>query len=234
MRNAGNKYYKTYLLICILLVWTSSLTQAKTVWLSELDLSKMTAGWGRPQADKSVQSNPLRIAGRQFEKGVGTHAYSIMYIDLAGQTQRFSACVGVDDEVGNSTGTVRFKIYGDGKKIFDSGVMKTGQKAKKVDLDLAGTKTLLLIVTTAEDNPNFDHANWADAKFEVEGQNPKAIDSPKEEPVLLTPKPSHKPRINGAKIYGVRPGRPFLYRIPATGQGPMRFTVKNLPNSFSY
>lgn len=233
MSNAGNKYCKTALLICIFLVSTCSLTHAKTVWLSELDLSKMTAGWGRPQADKSVQSNPLRIAGQEFEKGVGTHAHSIMYIDLAGQTQHFSAYVGVDDEVGNSTGTVRFKIYGDGKKIFDSGVMKTGQKAKKVDLDLVGTKTLLLIVTTAEDNPNFDHANWADAKFEVEGQNPKAIDSPKEKPVLLTPKPSRKPRINGAKIYGVRPGRPFLYRIPATGKRPIRFTAKNLPKGLT-
>src|SRR4030042_3324451 len=233
MRNAENKYYKTGLLVCILLVSTCSLTGAKTVWLSELDLSKMTAGWGRPQADKSVQSNPLRIAGQEFEKGVGTHAHSIMYIDLAGQTQRFSAYVGVDDEVANNTGTVRFKIYADGKKTFDSGVMKTGQKAEKVALDLAGFRTFLLIVTTAEDNPSYDHANWAEAKFEVEGQKPKAIDSPKEEPVLLTPRPSRKPRINGAKIYGVRPGRAFLYRMPATGQRPMRFTVENLPKGLS-
>jgi alpha-galactosidase len=233
MRNTENKYYKTALLFCIFLISTCNTTQAKTAWLSELDLSKMTAGWGRPQADKSVQSNPLRIAGRQFEKGVGTHAHSIMYIDLAGQTQHFNAYVGVDDEVGQSTGTVRFKIYVDGKKSFDSDVMKTGQKAKKVDLDLAGTKTLLLIVTIAEDNPSYDHANWADAKFEVAGQNPKAIDPPSEEPVLLTPKPSRKPRINGAKIYGVRPGRPLLYRIPATGQRPIRFTIKNLPKGLS-
>jgi alpha-galactosidase len=233
MRDARKKYYKTALLVCIFLVSTCNLIQAKTVWLSELDLSKMTAGWGRPQADKSVQSNPLRIAGQEFEKGVGTHAHSIMYIDLAGQTQHFSSYVGVDDEVGNSTGTVRFKIYADGKKTFDSGVMKTGQKAKKVDLDLAGTKTLLLIVTIAEDNPSYDHANWADAKFEVAGQNPKAIDPPREEPVFLTPKPSRKPRINGAKIYGVRPARPFLYRIPTTGQRPIRFTVKNLPKGLT-
>ena len=233
MRNAGNKCYKTGFLVFILLFSACSLTHAKTVWLSELDLTKMTTGWGRPQADKSVQSKPLRIAGREFERGVGTHAHSIMYIDLAGQTQRFNSYVGVDDEVGQSKGTVRFKIYGDGKKIFDSGVMKTGQKAKKVDLDLTGVTTLLLIVTATEDNSSFDHANWAEAKFEVEGQKPRAFDSPKEEPVLLTPKPSRKPRINGAKIYGVRPGRPFLYRIPATGQRPIRFSAKNLPKGLS-
>lgn len=34
---------------------------------------------------------------------------------------------------------------------------------------------------------------------------------------LRTPKPSATPRINGPKIYGERPGHPFLYRIPSTG-----------------
>ena len=47
--------------------------------------------------------------------------------------------------------------------------------------------------------------------------------------MILTPKPSAEPRINGAKIFGVRPGRPFLFTIPATGQRPMAFAVDNLP-----
>jgi hypothetical protein len=34
-----------------------------------------------------------------------------------------------------------------------------------------------------------------------------------EEKVILTPKPGPAPRINGAKIFGVRPGSPFLYTI---------------------
>ncbi len=47
--------------------------------------------------------------------------------------------------------------------------------------------------------------------------------------VVLTPKASPQPRINGPKIFGVRPGSPFLYTIPATGDRPMEFAVKNLP-----
>ena len=46
---------------------------------------------------------------------------------------------------------------------------------------------------------------------------------------ILTPKPSPKPRINGARVFGVRPGNPFLFTIAATGQRPMRFTAENLP-----
>ena len=32
-------------------------------------------------------------------------------------------------------------------------------------------------------------------------------------------------------MYGVRPGRPFLYRIPCTGERPVRFTAQDLPAS---
>ena len=51
----------------------------------------------------------------------------------------------------------------------------------------------------------------------------------KEDAVILTPVPAATPRINGAKIFGVRPGHPFLFTIPATGQRPMEFAVENLP-----
>ena len=48
-------------------------------------------------------------------------------------------------------------------------------------------------------------------------------------PEILTPKPAPTPRINGPKIFGVRPGSPFLYTIPATGERPMEFAADNLP-----
>ena len=46
---------------------------------------------------------------------------------------------------------------------------------------------------------------------------------------ILTPKPSATPRINGAKIFGVRPGHPFLFTIPATGERPITFAAEGLP-----
>src|SRR4051812_12213030 len=47
---------------------------------------------------------------------------------------------------------------------------------------------------------------------------------------ILTPKPPATPRINGAKVYGQRPGRPFLFTIPATGDRPMTFSADGLPD----
>jgi alpha-galactosidase len=50
---------------------------------------------------------------------------------------------------------------------------------------------------------------------------------------ILTPEAPATPRINGPKIYGERPGRPFLYTIPATGDRPMTFSADGLPNGLT-
>jgi alpha-galactosidase len=51
--------------------------------------------------------------------------------------------------------------------------------------------------------------------------------------VILTPKPSPKPRINGAMVFGARPGNPFLFTIAATGKRPIRFSAEGLPEGLS-
>lgn len=58
----------------------------------------------------------------------------------------------------------------------------------------------------------------------------KIINEPK---VVLTPRPGQEPRINGTKIFGVRPGSPFLFTIPATGTKPMKYEVLNLPDGLA-
>jgi alpha-galactosidase len=46
---------------------------------------------------------------------------------------------------------------------------------------------------------------------------------------ILTPKPPAEARVNGPTIYGARPGHPFLYRIPCTGERPVHFSAQGLP-----
>jgi alpha-galactosidase len=64
---------------------------------------------------------------------------------------------------------------------------------------------------------------------DIELINDEYVKVKRSEYVILTPKPSQIPKINGAQVYGVRPGSPFLYRIPATGKRPMEFSAENLP-----
>ncbi len=214
-------------------IGVSSAQAAQTIWLSSLDLSKTVQSTGRAQIDKSYTGKPLCIAGRKFDRGLGTHAVSRLVIDLKGGADRFAAQVGLDDHAGkNATcnGSVVFGVFGDGRLLWNSGVMRWKQPAKLVDLNLKGIKSLLLLVGDARDGINCDHADWADAKFEVSGAMPQTLAAPPQsQGVVLTPPPPATPRINGARVFGVRPGHPFLFTIPATGRRPMEFAVNNLP-----
>lgn len=58
----------------------------------------------------------------------------------------------------------------------------------------------------------------------------KEISHTETTPYLLTPYPSAKPKINGAEVFGARPGHPFLYLIPATGQKPLTYKAQGLPD----
>lgn len=217
-----------------ILTLSLSAVSADTIWLDELKLSSATQGWGEPHRNKSVEGNPLRIGGQKFDRGFGTHAESFLKINLAGGAQKFTASVGVDDEVnGNAASSVEFFVIGDGKTLWSSGVMRAGEAAKACDVDLTDVKALTLKVGDGGNDMEWDHADWADAKFEIAGAKPVAVSGePAMEPVapyILTPPAPATPRINGANVFGVRPGSPFLYTIPATGERPMTFSAKGLP-----
>jgi alpha-galactosidase len=61
--------------------------------------------------------------------------------------------------------------------------------------------------------------------FAAKVKNTEKVNNPE----LLTPVPKPIPRINGPRVYGARPGHPFIYRIPCQGEKPIQFTVKGLP-----
>ncbi|VGO18860.1 putative Ig domain-containing protein [Pontiella sulfatireligans] len=50
---------------------------------------------------------------------------------------------------------------------------------------------------------------------------------------ILTPAPVPAPEINGPEVFGVRPGSPFLYTIPAIGRRPVGFSVDGLPDGLN-
>ena len=45
---------------------------------------------------------------------------------------------------------------------------------------------------------------------------------------ILTPPAGKAPRINGARVFGVRPGHPIIYRVPVTGARPMKISLTGL------
>src|SRR5215831_98563 len=67
------------------LVSTASSLFAETVWLSSLDLKQMTTVWSTPKANLGITGTPITINGKQFARGVGTHAASTMRLELGGK-----------------------------------------------------------------------------------------------------------------------------------------------------
>ena len=210
---------------------------AQEIPLDSLNIAPVEQDWGKPGAGKSVEGNPLKIGGKAFAHGVGTHANSYWVIRLNGGATRFTAQVGVDDEK-NTSGSVTFEIWEDGKKVAETPVLRGGDAPYALSADVSGAQTLLLVVTDGGDGIDSDHADWADAALTLkEGAEFRPVsdayaeDAPEENapPKKGGERDAPETQIHGPRVTGATPGRPFLFRIPATGTPPLQFAAKNLP-----
>jgi alpha-galactosidase len=167
---------KNYFLsfIVLLLLAGNGMQAQEKVALSQLNVRLMTSGYGNSRANRSVDNHPITLRGTVYEHGVGTHADSKMILALAGKGNRFTALVGVDDEA-SANGSVIFKITADEKVVYTSPLMRRGDKPKKIDLQLKGVNQLILEALSGDDGINSDHADWANAFFEMQDGKPVAL-----------------------------------------------------------
>ncbi|MFH1836201.1 MAG: NPCBM/NEW2 domain-containing protein [Methanobacteriota archaeon] len=154
------------LLILLLVKFFSGCPRESGVlYLSDLTPVYAVQGWGGLSRDLSVANNSLFVNGVFFCRGLGTHSHSEIVYDLRGLgVSRFVSFVGVDDEV--QYGSVVFEVYGDGKRLYESRLLKKGDGPEKVDVSVEGVSELKLVVTDGGDRGGYgDHADWADAKL---------------------------------------------------------------------
>ena len=139
------------LLPVFLVVSSVAMAETSTLWLDQLDLSGTRQIRHAAGARQSVMGRTLTVAGHAFTRGIGTHATNSLVLDVRGKASRLEALVGVDDEPKTHPGSVEFLVLGDGNVIWKSGVMKGGDPAKAVNVDLSGVKSLELHVTDGGD-----------------------------------------------------------------------------------
>jgi alpha-galactosidase len=137
-------------------------------YLSDLAWTYAVNFWGPPERDSSNgESAPgdgvtLALRGKTYTKGIGVHAPSLLRFRLGKACSRFTADVGIDDEVAGH-GSANFQVWADGEKIFDGGVVTGTSRAQRVDVDVTGRRELRLLVSDALDGTAQDHSDWADA-----------------------------------------------------------------------
>lgn len=210
---------------------------ANAIWVEQIGLERMSQRRGLPRAARSVRDQPIQMGGVVYPHGIGTRSISEFVIDLHGNAERFEAMAGFDDAVRAGVGTVTFEVWADDVRVAESGLMRAGDAPKPLSADLAGAHVLTLLVDDGGDTSNDDEVAWAGAMIRLAhppGPMPEAYTPPPEKPAVIAPLfSSRKPAIHGPRVTGGTPGRPFLFRVPATGEGPLNFRARGLPEGLT-
>ena len=185
----------------------------RELWLDEVYKdSCFVQDWGIPQINQSVVWTPLTVNGVVYERGIGAHSISRMLYDLGGKAVSVSGLVGADDN-NLYAGKLQFKIIGDKKELWKSGVMQKGDPVKEFNVNLSGIDKVLLLVEECGDGIMYDHADWLNVKFVTRGDITPIPAWPKpvaKEKYILTPEAPETPRINNPLVYGC-----LLYTSPS-------------------
>ncbi len=200
------------------------------VWLDDLVGPGRTPGM---PVNKSSSGGPIMLKGVIYQHGLGGFPSSVLVVNLGGAAERFASMVGVNDFSGSS-GPVVFEVWLDGKKAAESEPVSKGQAPRIIEADCAGARQMFLTVRAI--GAGNAAADWAGALLKVKpGMEASVTIAAFEETASM--EIAHTDftaiGIHGPRVTGATPGRPFLFRIPATGKAPLKFEAANLPAGLS-
>ena len=211
----------------------SAAAPSGSIWVEDIGLERLSQRRGTPRVGRTIRDQPIRLGGVEYPHGIGTRSISEFVIDVRGNAARFTSTVGIDDEIQGNVGSVIFEVWADDTRVASSGLMRPGDTPKVLSADLKGARVLTLLVDDGGDTSNDDEVAWAGAMIELlqpDGARPTAYTPLAEElPRIAAPSTSPRPAIHGPRVTGATPGRPFLFRVPASGTAPLRFSAAGLP-----
>jgi hypothetical protein len=120
-------------------------------------------GWNTAAHQPGQAGSPLQIGDQTYPKGLGHHANGIIEVLPEGQYTSFDAEVALQPCGGG--GSVIFRVFVDGERRFDSGIMRATNAPKPLHVDLAGAQELRLEANDAGDGITCDMANWVNARL---------------------------------------------------------------------
>lgn len=184
-----------------------------TIKVSELNLSHVWQEYGKVMNGKSVTGEEARINGQMYNDVIGTHARSILKINLNGDASCLRTQIGIADskidvsdknlivfplvdgtklyfrKEGNEKqflglaktndqideGSACFIIKGDGKELFNSGIVYGNESPLSVNIDLTGIRILELLVDPTDDGASGDNALWITPTIDYKSRRPEII-----------------------------------------------------------
>ncbi len=139
------------------------------VYLSELEPAGVKyVGYLGPtrelRRDQAVDGQPLRLAGKVYDRGLGMQSRSYVLYRLPPEAKRFQALVGLDDRAG-PLGSVVFRVVVDKDERFATAPLTARDAPQAVDVDVSGARTLVLVTDFGERGEVRDHADWVEARL---------------------------------------------------------------------
>lgn len=197
----------------------------KEIWMSDLKLPWLS------KKNFSRHGEQLCIGGQAYARGFGSLVPTEYHV-LVKKAFAFDAVLGIH---GGSEGRVAFRVEVDGKPRVETAAFEKNARGQHVHVDLRGAEVLSLVITdggapqygvTAEIcDPLFTVADGGSAEM-LAGNYGSQLG-------ILTPPVPAAPRIVHPKSFGVRPGHPIVFTVPATGERPMTVTADRLPEGVS-
>ncbi len=96
-----------------------------------------------------------------YEKGIGSHANSVITYALGKRFSKFTTDFGLDTEAGSSS-KVYFSVEGDGRELFRSKEMGRFDNPAHTVINIKGIDKLTLKINQVGNSISGDHADWLD------------------------------------------------------------------------
>lgn len=157
--------------------------------LAAAELPLASQSYGELRENLAVEGGPLRIAGKTYQNGLGSHAVSEIPVTVPDGSARFTGAAGVDDSQGAGKGAVKFRILSGNAVLWESPAMKSGEGAASFDIPVSAAhhRRIYLQADDLGDN-SYDQADWVDLRWE-KGD----------------PRKPEKPRVLSGADFGIRP-----------------------------
>ena len=164
-----------------------TMKDGSTLDLTTYKYMRSTCGWGSVAINKNLNGGKLSIDGTTYDKGLATHANSILLYELPEGAVKFTALAGIDNTGSDqgSKSSVEFMVFNEDPtiRIENTDQWNGGNKTIKVDpckqagysgfigreagrqksvveADITGAEKLYLVVTDGGDGLSYDHADW--------------------------------------------------------------------------
>jgi hypothetical protein len=148
------------------LVYLSDLTPDSYRWTPYFGTAQAVPSFlefYRPRSDTSLNSEPLKLDGKEYTHGLALHSRTELTYRLAEPYERLQAIAGIDDSL-RPRGNVRLHILGDDRTLLDTTVSGS-EPAQPIEVKLEGVTTLKIIVDFGSGLDIADHLILAEAKL---------------------------------------------------------------------